>query len=264
MRTVLADLELGRIFASLALVVLAGVLARVQRVGLINELVWASVRAFIQLIAVGYALQLIFDADTMWWTLLVLATMTGVAAFTSAGRARGVPGARAVTFAAIGTALVLTVGLMVVLGVFDFTPRYIIPLGGMVTGNAMTTCSLVMARLRDDFVDGREHVETALALGASGSCAARPVVRRSVRQALVPIIDTTRTVGLIKLPGAMTGMIMAGASPLDAVQLQLIIMYVLVGGTAVSALVAAALTSRRFFTPQHQLVVPDTARQRMT
>ncbi len=256
MNQVLQDLELGRIAASLVLVALAGLLGRVQRVGIVNELVWASVRAFFQLIAVGYALQLIFDADTLWWTLLLLAVMTSVAALTAAGRARGVPGAHRVTFAAIGTAVVLTLGLVLVLRVFEFTPRYIIPVAGMVIGNAMTTCSLVMARLRDDFTAGREHVETALALGASGRCAAEPTVRRAVRRALVPIVDTTRTVGLIKLPGAMTGMILAGASPVDAVQIQLIIIYVLVGGTAVSAMVAAVLTARNFFTPQHQLRAP--------
>jgi len=253
---VLQDLELGRIAASLVLVALAGLLGRVQRVGMVNELVWASVRAFFQLIAVGYALQLIFDADTLWWTLLLLAVMTSVAAFTAAGRARGVPGARRVTFAAIGTAVVLTLGLVLVLRVFEFAPRYIIPVAGMAIGNAMTTCSLVMARLRDDLSAGRDHVETALALGASGRRAAQPTVRRAVRRAMVPIVDTTRTVGLIKLPGAMTGMILAGASPVDAVQIQLIIIYVLVGGTAVSALVAAVLTARNFFTPQHQLRAP--------
>lgn len=256
MNQVLQNLDLTRIAASLVLVVLAGALSRVQRVGLVPELAWSSVRAFIQLVAVGYALQFIFNQDTVWWTLLLLSLMTTVAALTSAGRAKGVPGARRITIGAIGTAVVLTLGLVLLLRVFEFTPRYIIPVAGMVIGNSMTTCSLVMARIRDDLVAGRDHVETALALGASGRCAARPTVTRAVRRALVPIVDTTRTVGLIKLPGAMTGMILAGASPVDAVQIQLIIIYVLVGGTAVSAMVAAVLTSRRFFTPQHQLLAP--------
>ena len=253
MNQLLQDLDLARIAASLALVALAGLLSRVQRVGLVPELAWSSVRAFVQLVAVGYALQFIFDQDTAWWTLLLLSVMTTVAALTAAGRAKGVPGARRITVGAIGTAVVLTLGLVLLLGVFAFTPRYIIPVAGMVIGNSMTTCSLVMARIRDDLEAGRDHVETALALGASGRCAACPTVTRAVRRALVPIVDTTRTVGLIKLPGAMTGMILAGASPIDAVQIQLIIIYVLVGGTSVSALAAGQLRRRGVLTPQQQL-----------
>jgi putative ABC transport system permease protein len=102
----------------------------------------------------------------------------------------------------------------------------------------------------------RDQIETALALGATSRQAVQPIVRRSIRAAMMPIIDTTKTVGLIKLPGAMTGMILAGASPLAAVQIQLVIIYMLVGSTAVAALAAALLTAGRCFTPAHQLALP--------
>jgi len=252
----LANLDLLRIAGSLALVVLALVLGRIERVGLTGDLVRATLRSFVQLIAVGYALELIFAADGVFWTLGLLAVMTLVAAWTSAGRAGGLSGALLITSVGIGAATALTLGLLVALDVFDFSPRYIIPVAGMVIGNAMTTISLVMGRIIDDLRGERETVETALALGATGRIAARPVVRRAIRASLVPIIDTTRTVGLIKLPGAMTGMILAGAAPLEAVQIQLVIIYMLVGSTAMSALVAAVMTSSRCFTAAHQLVLP--------
>ena len=83
--------------------------------------------------------------------------------------------------------------------------------------------------------------------------------RRSLRSAMVPIVDTTKTVGLIKLPGAMTGMILAGASPMQAVQLQLIVMYMLVGASTFTGLIAAYLTYRQFFSPAYQLQLGESA-----
>jgi putative ABC transport system permease protein len=250
------SLDLVRIGASLALVLAAGLLGFWQKAGLTQDLVVATVRSFVQLIAIGYALELIFARDSIPWTLLIMAVMLVVAAYTSAQRAQGIPNALMITFASIGLGTVLTVGLLVALGVFAFTPQFIIPIAGMVIGNTMTTCSLVMMRLRDDVIGQRNQIETALALGATGRQAVTPIVQRSIRSAMMPVIDTTKTVGLIKLPGAMTGMILAGAAPLEAVQLQIIVMYMLVGATAFTALGAAFLTARVFFNQAHQLLLP--------
>lgn len=256
MSTLLMTIDWVRIAGSLALVVAAGALGYWQRAGLTGDLVSATVRSFLQLIAIGYALELVFAQDNMLWTLLIIGVMLIVAAYTSAQRGHGIPRALTITNASIGIGALLTIGLLVGLRVFDFAPRYIIPIAGMVIGNSMTTCSLVMERLRDDLLAHRDQVETALALGATGQQAATPIVRRSVRAAMVPIIDTTKTVGLIKLPGAMTGMILAGASPMEAVQLQLIVMYMLVGAAAFTGLIAAYMTARVFFSRVHQLVLP--------
>jgi len=256
-----ATIDWARIGASLALVVAAGALGYWQHAGLTGDLVMATVRSFFQLIAIGYALEIIFAKDSLFWTLLIIVVMLAVAAYTSAQRGKGIPHAMFITNASIGTGAALTIGLLVGLRVFEFSPRYTIPIAGMVIGNAMTTCSLVMARLRDDVLSQRNQIETALALGATGKQAVTPIVRRAVRAAMVPIIDTTKTVGLIKLPGAMTGMILAGASPMAAVQLQIIVMYMLVGATAFTGLAAAYLTARVFFSKAHQLVLPPSVQQ---
>ena len=256
MLDLLASLDLQRIGASISLSALAGALGYWQNAGLGKDLTIATVRSFVQLIAIGYALELIFAQDAIWWTLLLIGIMLTVAALTSAQRGRGIPGALGITAASIGSGVLLTVGLLVALGIFAFRAQFIIPIAGMVIGNAMTTCSLVMGRLRDDVRDQQERIETALALGATSHQAALGVVQRSIRSAMVPVIDTTKTVGLIKLPGAMTGMILAGASPLEAVELQLIVMYMLTGATAVTALCTAYLTARVFFSKAHQLILP--------
>ena len=250
----LADLDnLSRVGFSVVFVLVAIGVSRWQRADLEKDMLIATVRSFIQLIAVGYALEFIFEQDTPLWTLVLLAIMTAIAGRTTAQRARQTPHALLIALAAIATGSALTIGVLLVLNVFAFIPRDIIPIGGMVVGNAMTTATLVMTRLTDDFESQRGKIESMLALGATSRQASLAQFRGSLRSAMIPIVDTTKTVGLIKLPGAMTGMILAGASPLLAVQLQIIVMYMLVGAATFTGLIAAYLTYRQFFTAAHQL-----------
>lgn len=246
---------LPRIAGALVLVAVAMGISRWQKVGLEKDMFVAVVRAFIQLVAIGYALDLIFAARGPFWILLVVGIMVTIAGQTAGRRGRGVPRSRLVATAAVSVGAALTLGLLVTLQVFPFEPRFIIPIAGMVVGNTMTVTGLVMARLRDDLRLQRPQIEAALALGATQRQAARRQLRRALATGMTPIVDNTKTVGLISLPGAMTGMILAGASPLEAVQLQIIVMYMLIGAAAFSGLTATFLTFRQFFTAAHQLVL---------
>jgi len=138
--------------------------------------------------------------------------------------------------------------------VFTFTAQQIIPIAGMVIGNSMNVCSLVMRRMHEEIKARQLQIETALALGATRQQAVRPHLKTALQSGMMPIVDSTKTVGLIQLPGAMTGMILAGASPLQAVQLQMIVMYMLIGAAALTGLAASWLSYRQFFTANHQLV----------
>ncbi len=251
--------ELARVGLALVFVAVAAGISRWQQAELEKDLFWATVRSFVQLIAIGYVLELIFAQDNPLWTLLLLAVMIAIAGRTTAQRARKTAHALPIALVSIAVGSALTIGVLVALGVFAFEPQAIIPIGGMIIGNAMTTAALVMTRLSDDLIAQRNEVESMLALGATGRQASLPQFRRALRSAMLPIIDTTKTVGLIKLPGAMTGMILAGASPFEAVRLQLIVMYMLVGANTFSGLSAAYLTYRVFFTPAHQLVTATQA-----
>ena len=247
---------LPRILGALVLVGLAIAISRWQKVDLERDMLVAVVRAFVQLVAIGYALDFIFSAQSPWWILLLIGIMVTVAGFTAGRRGRLVPHSRLVATISISVGAVLTLGLLIVLDVFPLAPRYIIPIAGMIVGNTMTVTGLVMARLRDDLRLQQAQVEAALALGASRRQAGRSQLRRALATGMAPMVDNTKTVGLISLPGAMTGMILAGASPLEAVQLQIIVMYMLVGAVAFSGLTAAFLTYQQFFTRAHQLALP--------
>src|SRR5437764_1362606 len=144
--------------------------------------------------------------------------------------------------------------VLAVLGIVPTSARAIIPLGSMIIASAMNTTSLVMVRLREDLAAHRREVEARLSLGQTGHQAAAPWHRAAMRTAMLPTIDQTKVVGLVALPGAMTGMILAGASATQAIRLQLVVMYMLLGGNAFAALVAGEATVRRLFTSHHQLV----------
>jgi putative ABC transport system permease protein len=243
----------GDVALALLLVAVALAVSRWRQVGLESDLTVATVRSFVQLLAVGYALDFVFQGHG-GLTFVVLAVMIATATFTSGGRAAGVPDARPIAAASITVAAAATLGVLLALRIVPLSSRVVVPLGSMIISSAMTTTSLVMSRLRHDLASSRPEVEARLALGQPSRLAARPWQRVALRTGMLPTVDQTKVVGLVALPGAMTGMILAGASPLAAIRLQLLVMYMLLGGNAFAALVSGELTLRRLFTPDHQLI----------
>jgi UDP-glucose/iron transport system permease protein len=246
----------GQVAASLALVALAAAVSFWRRTDLEREIGIAALRSFVQLTAIGYAIKLIFEADTFWLVLVLLSAMVLFGALTARSRAKKVPDAFWPLLIALATAGATTLGLVVALGIFEPTPRYLVPVGGMVIGNAMTASAVALNRLGDEVTGSRAAIEATLALGATAHEAAAPFVRRALRSGTITLIDSTKTTGLIFFPGTMVGMLLAGAEPTDAVRLQLILLYTLLGSVAISVLVATALAYRNFFTPAQQLREP--------
>ncbi len=249
-------LDPWQVVASLALVGLAAAISFWQKADLERDIAVATVRSFVQLTAIGYAIELIFEADTLWLVFALLTVMVVFGALTARSRARKVPGAFWPLLIALALAGGTTLGLVVALGVFEPTARYLVPVGGMVIGNAMTASAVALNRLGDEMAESRAKIEATLALGAPARDAAAPYVRRALRSGMIALVDSTKTTGLIFFPGTMVGMLLAGANPTDAVRLQLILLYALLGSVAIAGLVATALAYRNFFTPAEQLREP--------
>jgi putative ABC transport system permease protein len=247
------DVSLGEVAASVVLLALAAGISRWRAADLERDIVIALVRSFVQLTAIGYVIQAIFDADTIALVLALLAVMVVFGAFTARTRARRVPRALWPLLVALTLAGATTLGLVVALGIFEPQARYLVPVGGMVIGNAMTASAVALNRLGDEMADSRARIEATLALGATSREAAAPHVRRSLRSGMIALVDSTKTTGLIFFPGTMVGMLLAGADPVDAVRLQLILLYALLGSVAIAGLAATTLAYRNFFTPAHQL-----------
>ena len=251
-----ANITLGEVGAALVLVLLAAAVSLWRRADLERDLGLAVLRSFLQLTAIGYVIQAIFDSDSLWVVALLLAVMVAVGTATARRRARAVPGALGPIALALATAAGVTLGLVLLLGVFAPEPRYLVPVGGMVVGNSMTAAAVALNRLADEVELRAGLIEATLALGATSGEAVSGLVSRSLRSAMIPLADQTKTTGIVSFPGAMVGMLVAGAEPLDAVRLQLILLWVLLGAVALAALIAVSLGYRGFFTRAHQLREP--------
>ncbi|XP_065857606.1 protein ALUMINUM SENSITIVE 3 [Euphorbia lathyris] len=239
--------------AALSVVLMAVSLSFFQNLGLEREMIYSIFRSFLQLSIIGFVLQFIFSQQNILWILLAYLFMVSVAGYTAGERAKHVPRGKYIAGVCILAGTSATMLLLLLLNVFPFTPRYVIPVAGMMVGNAMTVTGVAMRRLRDDIKVQMSLVETALALGATPRQATLQQVKRALVIALSPVLDNAKTVGLISLPGAMTGLIMGGASPLEAIQLQIVVMNMLIGASTLSSILSTYLSWPSFFTPAYQL-----------
>jgi putative ABC transport system permease protein len=247
------DVSLGQLAATLALVAIAIVVSVWQRVDLERDIGIAVIRSFIQLSAIGLVINAIFEEDRLVFVIALISVMVLFGALTARNRARRVPSAFVPLLIALATAGGATLVLVVVLDVFEPEPRFLVPVGGMVVGNAMTAAAVALNRLGDDMRSSAPRIEATLALGATSAQAALPVVRSSLRSGMITLVDSTKTTGIIFFPGTMVGMLLAGADPVDAVRLQLVLLWTLLGSVALAALISTSLAYRNFFTPAHQL-----------
>jgi putative ABC transport system permease protein len=237
-----------------ALVLFAVGVSVARRLGLGRTIVWSSARALAQLLAVGGLLVLVIDPKRpivlswCWVAAIVL-----IAADTVRRRVREVRGAFILALLAFSAAAAVTLGIIFGCGVFPVEGKTVVPLGGMMVGNSMMAIVLVARRIVAEVTDKRLEVEARLALGWSARASALPYVRAAVRDALVPQLERTKATGLIFLPGAMTGLILAGVDPLDAVLVQVVVMYLILASTATTTAVVAWGVSHRLFTPDQRL-----------
>jgi putative ABC transport system permease protein len=241
-----------------ALVLVAMAISAWQRLGLARGFAVGAVRAVAQLVAVGYVLTFLIAARRWYLVVGALLVMLIAATITATDRQRG---GRGRLFVISGTAMLVGAGLTlayvdaVVLRLRPwYDPQYLIPLFGMIIGNAMNGAALAAERLNGEIELRRGEVEAYLALGASPARATATAVRRALVAALIPTVNMLMVVGLVSLPGMMTGQIIAGSSPLMAVRYQIVVVFMLAGAVAVTSVVVALWYRRSFFTAAEQLV----------
>jgi putative ABC transport system permease protein len=245
---------------SVLLVGVAIALSMWERLGLERGILWAATRAIAQLLAIGLLLQVLLEPGvSIWWGWLWVAVMVAIAAFTVRRRAPSIPGIMGLAGLAFAGSAAVTLGVLFGLGVFELEIRTVIPLAGLMIGNSLAATVLVSRRLVAELDEKRDEVEARLALGQASSDAAHPYLQESLRTALIPQIETTKVVGLIALPGAMTGLILAGVDPIDAVQVQAAVMYLVLGSVATTTTVMALGIRRRLFTRDHRLLRVERA-----
>lgn len=244
--------------AALLLLVTAG-LSIVLRLGLERSLLIAAVRMTAQLLLVALVLRLLFALASPWWTAAMAAVMLVFAGYEVMARQErrfagiwsyGI-GTTTMTVAAVS---VTVFALATQIGTDPwYDPRYAIPLLGMVLGNAMTGISLGLNTLTTAATRERAAIDGQLALGMSRYEAFRPVIRQATRSGFMPIINAMAAVGLVYLPGMMTGQILAGVDPVEAVKYQLLIMFLIAGATALGVVMSIYAGVGRLTDGRHRL-----------
>ncbi|GIW79174.1 MAG: iron export ABC transporter permease subunit FetB [Gemmatales bacterium] len=259
MTTGYVQLTFFQVAIAASLILINGLLSVLLQLRLEWSLLLAALRTVVQLLLIGSILEWVFAADRWYLILAVLAVMTLVAGITAAGRSQHrFPGIYCNSIVSVWASswLIGSMALFIVAGQFDhwYHPQYSVPLLGMILGNTLNGIALGLNQLGESLISRQARVELALTLGATRWEAAREVVQHAVRTGMIPIINSMMVVGIVNLPGMMTGQILAGAAPLDAVKYQIVIMFFIASATALGTVGVVLLSYRRLFNDRHQFL----------
>jgi putative ABC transport system permease protein len=252
------NVDLPGVAASLVLVAAAVGLSSWERLGLERSIIWAAARALGQMLAIGAALGLVLDDDApLFLSWLWVIAMVGIGAVTVASRVRQVPGLVRLAALSLGAAEAVALLVVFALGIFPLQARAIVPTAGMVMGNAIAATVTAARRTYTEISEHRELIEVRLSLGHRAADAVRPHLAEALRTAVGPQIEQTKIVGLVALPGTMTGLLLAGVDPLDAVLAQTVVMFLILGSVAMTSVAVGRGVAHKLVTPDHRLVLPE-------
>ncbi|MBD3279048.1 MAG: iron export ABC transporter permease subunit FetB [Candidatus Aegiribacteria sp.] len=252
------DLAWWQLAIAAALILISGAISIALKLKMEKKLALASARTIVQLGLVGYVLKWVFELDSLLVLsgvfLVMIATATNAAVRRPERGYRGSAKRAFVSLALTGIVITVTATRLIINVDPWYAPSYFIPLLGMVLGNGMNGISLCLDHLLESFSVKKKTVEMELSLGATAWESARGPVSAAVKRGMIPIINSMMVVGIVSLPGMMTGQILAGADPLRAVKYQIVIMFMIAAGTALGSMLIAILSYKALYNSRHQLV----------
>ena len=252
------ELSYFQVALAALLILINGAISVLLKLELERRLLLAAACTIVQLLLIGLVLEWVFRMDRWYIVLAMMTTMTVIAGVAGIQRTRvRYPGiwARSIAATWASSWLVAALALGAIVQVRPwYTPQYAIPLLGMILGNTLNGVSLGLDRLGGELSGKRDQVEALLALGATRWEAARGPIRQAVRTGLIPTINAMMVVGIVSLPGMMTGQLLAGTSPVEAVKYQVVIMFLVASGTALGTVSVVLLSYRRLFNEDHQFL----------
>lgn len=249
-----ATLSISSLIIASSLVLISLFFSYYQKLNLEKETIIGVIRAIVQLTIVGYLLNFIFGLKNPFFTTLLLLFMTINASFNASKRGKGIKNGFLISFIAIGIGAFITLFILVASGAIKYEPYQIIPIGGMIISNAMVAIGLCYKQLLSNFKNKREEVETKLALGADILPSSIEIIRDSIKTGMLPTIDSMKTLGIVALPGMMTGLILAGTSPIEAIKFQIMVTFMMLSTTSIASFLACYLAYKGFFNERKQLV----------
>ena len=252
----LAQVGVASLLAAVVLVI-----SYLRNLDVETELGRAFIRGFVQVLAMGAVIGVLFSLQLAWSTL-VIAAMMGFAAWISKNRGAGVPSVFRVSLVSIVVGSGVVIVTMLAAGAIEPTVRNLIPVGGMIISSAMKTNSLALDRIKGEMQSNRGEIEAVLALGAPPERVISDYVTTSVRASLIPMVDALKSLGLVYIPGMMSGMILAGSNPIYAALYQFVIMGMLFAASGLTSMLSIRLVGQYAFTEADQLKLfeePDSA-----
>lgn len=235
--------------ASLVLVVIVVAVSTWRGLGLGRSVLWATIRATLQLLTVGVIFSVIFESTwAQAWAIGWVLAMIVVSAITVAKRSKAIPNLTLVALWAVSVTVTIVFGVVFGLGVLAAGPVTLVVIAGITIGNTMPAIVQVADTMHDRLANRPGQIEAMLALGFDASSATRSTTAEVLRQSLIPQIERTKVVGVIALPGAMTGLLLAGADPVDAVLVQLIVMILVLGAVAIASVIISLAIANRAIT----------------
>ncbi|HHD0079357.1 TPA: iron export ABC transporter permease subunit FetB [Staphylococcus aureus] len=226
---------------------------------IIKDLIVATLRAVVQLIILGFLLHYIFKINDKWLLVLCVFVIIVNASWNTISRSSPVMHhVFLISFVAIFVGTALSLVGTIATGAIQFTANEVIPIGGMLANNGLIAINLAYQNLDRAFVQDGTNIESKLSLAATTKLASKGAIRESIRLAIVPTIDSVKTYGLVSIPGMMTGLIIGGVPPLQAIKFQLLVVFIHTTATIMSALIATYLSYGQFFNARHQLVARNT------
>lgn len=252
------DLEYWQVGLAALLILVNGAISVTLRLELERRLFVAAVRTTVQLLLIGLVLHWVFELSRWYVVLGLMLIMTLIAGVAAVRRTEHrYPGIWLSSIVCVWASswVVSAVALLAIVQVEPwYRPQYAVPLLGMILGNTLNGISLGLDRFGSELDAQRDQVEGLLALGATSWEAARAPVREAVRTGMIPILNAMTVAGLVSLPGMMTGQLLAGVEPVQAVKYQIVIMFLIASGTALGTVGVVLLSYRRLFNERHQFL----------
>lgn len=239
---------------ALIFVVIPLILSKFFNLGLEKDTVIATIRSIVQLFIVGYILQFVFDFEHPIYIVLMVIIM--IVAATQNARKKGSM-IKGITWKLVITFVLIEVITQAILIGFKITPataQYIIPISGMVVGNSMVLAILFLNRFTSEVQSQQDVTELILSLGGSPKQAVNNQLIQSIRASTIPTIESQKTIGLVQLPGMMSGQIIAGAAPLQAVFFQLLVLFLLLMTAVFTSLLLGYLSYPTLFNDRMQFI----------
>ncbi|EMI5489738.1 iron export ABC transporter permease subunit FetB [Providencia stuartii] len=240
---------------SIMLVLVAIFISHKEKLALEKDIIWSTLRAIIQLLIVGYILKYIFQVDHEILTIAMVMFICFNAAWNAKKRSKYIDKIFGTAFIAITSGTFLTLIILITSKAIAFTPMQVIPITGMIAGNAMIAVGLCFNNLGQRFNSQQQQIQEMLSLGATPKIASASIIRESIRASLIPTVDSAKTVGIVSLPGMMSGLIFAGVDPLEAVKYQIMVTFMLLATASLSTILAGYMTYIKFYNERHQLLI---------